>query len=258
MIRVENVHKTYKDSPNAKPINVLADVSFQIKKGEFVSILGSSGCGKTTLINIIAGFISCSSGKVYFDGNEVDSPGRDRVVVFQEHNLFPWKTVLDNVEFGLKAKGILKKQRRVIAEEFIHMVHLSGFEDSYPYQLSGGMRQRVALARVLAVEPECILMDEPMGSLDLRIRQNLQLEILNLWQKTGKTILMVTHDIEEAVFLSQRVFVMNSMPGTIKEEVIVDIPYPRDVSVKMNDSFYNIKRHLWNSIMESNQGNGDE
>jgi len=250
MIRLDQVSKYYQDPANSKVVYALEKISFRVNKGEFVSVLGPSGCGKTTLINIIAAFTPCSDGQVCFDGKYAQGPSRDRIVVFQEHNLFPWKTVTENVEFGLKAKATARRKRREIAQQFINLVHLNGFEDSYPYQLSGGMKQRVALARALAVEPECILMDEPLGSLDPQMRERLQAEIIALWQKTKKTVFMVTHDIEEAVFLSQRVIVMSKAPGRIKEIVSIDIPHPREPVVKMSDHFQSIKRSLWKIIME--------
>jgi NitT/TauT family transport system ATP-binding protein len=250
MIKLDKVSQHYENHIKEKTVQAVKDVSFQVKKGEFVCVLGPSGCGKTTLINIIAGFINCYSGEVFFEGQKPQRPWWDRVVVFQEHNLFPWKTVVENVEFGLKAKAISKKNRRETAKNFIDLVNLSGFEDHYPYQLSGGMKQRAALARALAVDPECILMDEPLGSLDAQIRERLQLEISALWLKTKKTVLMVTHDIEEAVFLSERVIVMSNAPGSIKEVVSIDIPHPRKPEVKMSAHFQDIKRSLWKTIME--------
>ncbi len=250
MIRLKEVSKNYGNPTNGRIIKALDRVSFEVKPGEFFCVLGPSGCGKTTLINIIAGFIKASAGEVYFDGNPVQGPWRDRIVVFQEYNLFDWKTVFFNVEFGLKAKGISRNIRKQISQKFIDLVHLRGFEDRYPFELSGGMKQRVALARALAVDPECILMDEPLGSLDSQIRERLQIEIMTLWEKTKKTILMVTHDIEEAIFLSDKVALMSKNPGRIKEIISVDIPRPRNVSIKTSAHFQDIKQKLWGKIME--------
>ncbi len=254
MIRLKEVSKKYNYSTNSNSndriIEALDKVSFEVKPSEFFSVLGPSGCGKTTLINIIAGFVKATSGEVYFDGRPVDGPWHDRIVVFQEHNLFDWKTVFFNIEFGLKAKAVPSDKRRDIVQRFIDLVHLSGFEDRYPFELSGGMKQRVALARALAVEPECILMDEPLGSLDSQMREKLQVEIMALWEKTGKTILMVTHDIEEAIFLSDRVAVMSGAPGRIREIISIDISRPRDPSVKASSHFQDIKQRLWQKIMK--------
>jgi ABC-type nitrate/sulfonate/bicarbonate transport system ATPase subunit len=249
MIRLTKVCKTYGDPSEGGARAALSAVSFEIKKGEFFSVLGPSGCGKTTLINIIAGFVKPEAGEVLFDGKPVRGPWRDRIVVFQEHNLFDWKTVLSNVAFGLKAKGMPAAERGRTAREFIELVHLSGFENVYPSSLSGGMKQRAALARAMAVDPGCILMDEPLGSLDSQMREKLQLEIMALWEKTKKTILMVTHDIEEAVFLSDRVALMSKAPGRIKQIVPIDIPRPRDASVKASAGFQALKHELSEKIM---------
>lgn len=250
MIKLKDVSKGYANSTNGRAIEALDKISFEVEPGEFFSVLGPSGCGKTTLINIIAGFIKPNAGEVYFDGKAAQGPWRDRIVVFQEHNLFDWKTVFFNVEFGLKAKGVSKDERSSISQRFIDLVNLKGFEDSYPFELSGGMKQRVALARALAVDPECILMDEPLGSLDSQMRERLQIEIMSLWEKTKKTILMVTHDIEEAIFLSDRVALMSKAPGKIRQIIPIDIPRPRDVSIKTTINFQNIKRKIWVKIME--------
>jgi len=249
MIRLKDVSKSYGNLNNGRIIEALDKISFEVKPGEFFSVLGPSGCGKTTLINIIAGFIKPTRGEVYFDGKSIKVPWRDRIVVFQEHNLFEWKTVFSNVEFGLKAKGIPKKQRREIAQRFIDLVHLKGFEDRYPFELSGGIKQRVALARALAVDPGCILMDEPLGSLDSQMREKLQIEIASLWERTKKTILMVTHDTEEAIFLSDRVALMSKAPGKIKQIISIDIPRPRNVSIKVSAHFQCIKQKLWEEII---------
>ncbi|OGR41433.1 MAG: hypothetical protein A2X35_10520 [Elusimicrobia bacterium GWA2_61_42] len=245
MIRVTAVSKQYAGGREA----ALQKASFEVRKGEFFCVLGPSGCGKTTLINIIAGFVKASSGQVLFDGKPVDGPCRDRIVVFQEHNLFDWMSVAANVEFGLKAKGVPAAERCRIAGEFIDLVHLKGFETAYPASLSGGMKQRVALARAMAVDPGCVLMDEPLGSLDSQMRERLQLEIMALWEKTKKTILMVTHDIEEAVFLSDRVALMSKAPGGISEIVNISLPRPRTAAVKATPEFQKLKRELSEKIM---------
>jgi len=250
MITLNNVSKQFRGSSNGKRVTALDAVSLHISEGEFVSVLGPSGCGKTTLLNIVAGFITASEGDVSFQGNVVEHPSHERIVVFQDHNLFPWKTVVENISFGLRAQGYSPQEQRTVAEQFVNLVYLNGFEDSYPCQLSGGMRQRVALARALAVDPNCILMDEPLGSLDAQIREKLQLEVMAIWQKTKKTILMVTHDIDEAIFLSERVLVMSKAPGTINEVISINFPYPRDPSIKMSHDFQNLKYRLWRSITQ--------
>jgi len=250
MIKIQKISKQYKDAVNNRIVPALETVSFEVAKGEFVSILGPSGCGKSTLINIIAGFIPPSEGCVYFNGEKAMIPSPDRIVVFQEHNLLPWKNVAQNIGMGLKAKRASRRDRRDCAQKYVDFMCLNGFEESYPYQLSGGMKQRVALARALAVEPQCILMDEPLGSLDLQIREKLQTEISTLWIKTKKTVLMVTHDIEEAVFLSQRVIVMSKLPGKVKEIIPVPIPFPRDPAIKMTRKFQEIKGALWETVMQ--------
>ena len=248
MICLEKVCKDY-DNPDRKgSIEALKDFNLSVRRGEFVSLLGPSGCGKTTLINIIAGFIKPTSGKVYFDGQKVSGVDRSRIVVFQEYNLFDWKTVKENIEFGLKTKGLPRSMRIEISRNLIRMVNLAGFEDLYPFELSGGMKQRVALARALAVNPQCILMDEPLGSLDSQMREKLQVEIMSLWHKTKKTILMVTHDIEEAIFLSDRVAVISKETNNIGKIIDIDIPRPRSIEVKDMPLFQEIKRTLREAI----------
>jgi NitT/TauT family transport system ATP-binding protein len=250
MIRINNISKSHTNLVKKSVTVAVRNVSFSITKGEFVSIIGPSGCGKSTLLNIIAGFIYPSSGNVEFNGEPVREPSSQRIVVFQDHNLFPWKTVIENIRFGLKGKKLSRLKQYAIAQHWIDLVHLNGFEQCYPYELSGGMRQRVALARALAVDPECILMDEPLGSLDAYMRENLQYEIMGLWSKTNKTIIMVTHDIDEALFLSERVIVMSMQPGVIKEIVSIDIPWPREFRVKTQKKFLELKNKLYKLIIE--------
>ena len=257
MILLDKINKIYSDASTARDFIALDDVSFSIKPGEFVSIVGPSGCGKTTVINHIAGFIEPSAGTILFDGQPVENVSPERIVVFQEHNLFEWKTVYGNIEFGLKAGKVPKETRKEIVSELIKKVHLQGFEDYYPYQLSGGMKQRTALARALAVDPGCILMDEPLGSLDPQIREKLQVEIAELWEQTSKTVLMVTHDVEEAIFMSSRVLIMSAAPSRIVREYNIDLAYPRGPEMKLSDDFLNIKRSIL-SEFSSLQGDPDE
>ncbi|NOU91232.1 ATP-binding cassette domain-containing protein [Paenibacillus sp. LMG 31460] len=225
MIRINNVDKSFSQRKGTT-YTALDQVSLTIKKGEFVSIVGPSGCGKSTLLNLIAGFEKVSSGTITVGGQKVTAPGADRIVVFQEHGLFPWLTVLDNVAFGLKQKGLSKKERYALAFEQIKAVHLSKFVDRYPHELSGGMKQRVAIARALVMDPDILLMDEPFAALDEQTRFILLKDLEEIWLKTGKTILFITHNIREAVILSDRVIVMATQPGRVKKEFAVQAARP--------------------------------
>lgn len=225
MITINNVNKSFSQR-KGNSYTALDQVSLTIKKGEFVSIVGPSGCGKSTLLNLIAGFEKVSSGTITVGGQKVTAPGADRIVVFQEHGLFPWLTVLDNVAFGLKQKGLSKKERYALAFEQIKAVHLSKFVDSYPHELSGGMKQRVAIARALVMDPDILLMDEPFAALDEQTRFILLKDLEEIWLKTGKTILFITHNIREAVILSDRVIVMATQPGRVKKEFAVQAARP--------------------------------
>lgn len=227
MIRVEGVGKTFAQRGRAG-YTALEDIDFEIGKGEFVSILGPSGCGKSTLLNLVAGLERADHGRVEANGKEVTAPGPDRIVVFQDHALYPWLTVLENVAFGLKQKGIKKKERRERAMEQIRAVHLGKFADRYPHELSGGMKQRVAIARALVMDPEILLMDEPFAALDEQTRLLLHKELEQIWLNTRKTILFITHNIREAVILSDRVLVMSTRPGKIKKEFRVQAARPRE------------------------------
>lgn len=224
---IRDLSKTYFDLYSGQHVAAVEDVSLEIRNGEFVSILGPSGCGKTTLLNIIAGFIAPTRGEILLNGRRIQGPGPDRGVVFQAFALFPWKTVLDNVGFGLKMRGMPKAERDRIAREYIALVGLSGFEDRYPHELSGGMQQRVGVARVLANNPELLLMDEPFASVDAQTRMTLQEELTRIWEDRRPTILFITHDVEEAVFLANRVIVLSARPGRIRETIAVPLPRPR-------------------------------
>lgn len=226
-------------------VTALRDVTVEIDDGEIVAILGPSGCGKTTLLNVVAGFVRPTTGSVRIDQEEVTGPGPDRGVVFQESALFRWLTVEENVEFGLKMRGVAREHRREIAARFIKLVGLTEFGDRYPYQLSGGMKQRVAIARVFANESEILLMDEPFASLDAQTRDIMQEELLALWQASKRTILFVTHSAEEALFLSSRVLIMSSRPATIKKIVQVELPENRfDYHVRTSRPFTALKEHV--------------
>lgn len=226
-IKIENLRKVFEVRGGGNVV-ALNDVSFSVREGEFVCIVGPSGCGKTTLLKIIAGLERPTSGVVTLDGKPVSGPGRDRCMVFQEYALFPWRTVLKNITFGLENLGIPKEERLKIAKRYIELVGLRGFEDRYPHELSGGMKQRVGIARALAIEPEVLLMDEPFGSLDAQTRNMLQKELLEIWEKTQKTILFVTHSVDEAVFLADKIVVLSARPAVVKEILEVDLSRMRD------------------------------
>jgi NitT/TauT family transport system ATP-binding protein len=230
---------------NGEHVLAVKDVSFSIEKGEFVAILGPSGSGKTTILNMIAGFVKPSGGEVLLHGKAIQNPGPDRGVVFQSFALFPWKTVMGNITFGPKMRGISRQERERLAQEYINLVGLTGFEERYPHELSGGMRQRVGVARVLANQPEVMLMDEPFASVDAQTRMKLQEDLTRIWEQRRPTIFFVTHDVDEAVFLSDRVIVLSSRPSVVKEIVDVNIPRPRQwKNLVGNETFYNITRHI--------------
>lgn len=225
-LRIQHVSKSFQSKNGS--VNVLEDINLEIKQGEFVCLVGPSGCGKTTLMNIVAGLEKADSGEIWANGCMVSGAGTDRVVIFQEAALFPWLNVIRNVEFGLKLKGISSRERRNIALEYLKMVHLTKFQNAHIHELSGGMKQRVAIARALAMNPDMLLMDEPFSALDAQTRWILHFELQNIWMKTKKTILFVTHNIREAVCLADRIFILSTSPGRIKKEFFVDLPRPRD------------------------------
>lgn len=224
-IRISNVCKDY--ISNGRSLRAIDDISLDIKDSQFICIVGPSGCGKSTLLRMIAGLEPISKGEIFVGGRKVTSPSPSIGFVFQEYTLFPWRTVQKNVEFGLELKGHTPEEREKIALKYIDMVGLSKFKDSYPHQLSGGMKQRTAIARTLAVGPDILLMDEPFGALDAQTRNILQEQLLNIWEKEHIKVLFVTHNVDEAVFLADKVIVMTSRPGRIKEIVDLDIPRPR-------------------------------
>jgi NitT/TauT family transport system ATP-binding protein len=226
------------------------NLSLEVADREFVSIVGPSGCGKSTLLRVVAGLIEPSLGKVLVNGRRIDGPGADRGMVFQSYTLFPWLTVQGNVEFGSRLKAMDAQQRARVAREYIEMVGLAGFEHHYPKELSGGMMQRVAIARALANDPDVLLMDEPFGALDAQTRIIMQELLVGLWQRTPKTIIFVTHDIDEAIFLSQRVYIMTARPGRIKQTLDVNLPHPRSLDVITSPAFTDMKRAVLDSIKE--------
>ncbi len=246
-LSVENIHKTFFKPVKNDVIGVpaLNGVSLSVEQGDFVSVIGPSGCGKSTLLRIIDGLIKPDQGRVLVDRRPVDGPGPDRAVVFQYFGLYPWRSVLRNVEFGLELKGIPHQQRREIALSKIAQVGLRGFENHFPHELSGGMRQRVGFARALSLDPEIILMDEPFSSVDEQTRELLQEQLLELWRETRKTVLFVTHSIDEAVYIANRVVVMAARPGRIVEDVKIDLPRPRTSSVRGLPRFGEIRSHAW-------------
>lgn len=245
-IALRNVSKTFGSKDLNSEVVALDNVTFGIKEGEFFSIIGPSGCGKTTLLHIIGGFTSPSVGGATFRGLPITRAGPDRIVIFQEYGLFPWMTVSQNIEFGLKAKGLAKQERKQLVKKFVEKVNLHGFEDRYPFQISGGMKQRVGIARALAPNPEVVLMDEPFGALDSLTRDVMQEEILRIWGETDrKTFVLITHSIDEAIFLSDHVLAMTSRPGRVKEIVSIDLPRPRDPRIRTSDpGFFEYKQHL--------------
>lgn len=248
-VLVEQVTKTF-DSNKGDKTTALAEVNLTIKENEFITILGPSGCGKSTLLRIVGGLEEQTTGRVLLDGGEVSGPSEERGFVFQSYSLFPWLTVKENIEFGLKNKKVPLKEREEISKEYIDLIGLHGFSDHYPKQLSGGMQQRVAIARALANDPQILLLDEPFGALDNQTRSLMQESLLNIWEKTHKTILFVTHDVEEAIFLASRVLVMTSRPGKIKADIPIDLEYPRSYQLKSDPRFLEYKSQIYEMIRE--------
>jgi NitT/TauT family transport system ATP-binding protein len=248
MIRVDQLTKRY-----AERI-VLQDVSFDVAAGEIVSVVGPSGCGKTTLLRSIAGLAPPSSGSVSVAGQEVTGPPAGVAVVFQHFGLFPWKTVFGNVAYGLLVSGMRRRDAEPRVRQLIRLVGLEGFEKSYPYQLSGGMQQRAGLARALAIEPRVLVMDEPFASLDAQTREVMQEELLRIWAQAKKTVLFITHQIDEAIYLSDRVVVFSGRPGKVKETIAVDMERPRPLGVKRQPRFHAIEDRIWGLIEEDVKG----
>jgi len=226
----------------------LDDFDLDIEKHRFVSIIGPSGCGKTTFLRVLAGLTACSSGDVLIDGKAVTGPGPDRAVVFQEHVLLPWRSALRNVSFGLEMKGIPPGESRKKAIDLMRLVGLDGFENYRPHELSGGMRQRVGLARALVVDPEILLMDEPFGSLDAQTRESMQDELLRIWELQRKTVVFSTHSIEEAAYVSDQVVIMSPRPGRVEETVDVDLPRPRKYSDRVSSELMDLRLHIWTKM----------
>jgi NitT/TauT family transport system ATP-binding protein len=242
-VTIEGVHKVY--GSGDETVTALRDVSLDVKEHEFVCLLGPSGCGKTTLLNLLAGFEHPSAGAINAFGRPITGPGPDRTMVFQEYALFPWLTVNGNIEYGLKRRGIRREERKKIVEHYVNLIDLKGFEDKYPRQLSGGMRQRVGLARALAVNPAVLLMDEPFAALDSFTRERMQDELVRVWHREKKAVVFVTHSIDEAIKLADRIVVMSSRPGQISDVVNLNSPRPRDVDSPDNiEIVHRVRRTL--------------
>jgi NitT/TauT family transport system ATP-binding protein len=247
-IVVEGVNHLYRP-PGGRPVLALEDVSFAVRSREFLALLGPSGCGKSTLLYLIGGFLSTETGRILLDGAPIAGPGPDRGIVFQHFALFPWKTVRANVRYGLEKMPLPREERDRRAQSFINLVGLTGFEDSYPSQLSGGMKQRTAIARTLAIDPKILLMDEPFGALDAQTRHFMQSELLAIWRNSPKTVIFVTHDVQEAVYLADRVAVMTTRPGRIK--TVVDIAIDKsDPGIRKSKAFVDTVDQIWGLVRD--------
>jgi NitT/TauT family transport system ATP-binding protein len=245
-IIIDKVNHTYRP-PRGRPVPALADVSLEVRPREFLALLGPSGCGKSTLLYLVGGFLPTEAGRILVEGKPVASPGPDRGIVFQHFALFPWKTVRGNILYGLERQRLPRSERERRAQAFIDLVGLKGFEDSYPSQLSGGMKQRTAIARTLAFDPSILLMDEPFGALDAQTRSLMQTELLGIWQRTPKTVVFVTHDVQEAVYLADRVAVMSARPGRVK--AIVDTKFgDRSPDIFRSKEFVEKVDELWDLV----------
>src|SRR5215467_5810180 len=262
-ITVKNVSRTFCAS-DGKPVNALESINFEIEDafsssgrdiGEFRVLLGPSGCGKSTLLRLIAGLDRADSGEVLVNERPVSGPGKDRGMVFQKYTSFPWLTVAGNIAYGLKINGVSTEQSKETVAQLIQAVGLSGFENAYPETLSGGMQQRVAIARTLALRPSVILMDEPFGALDAQTRSEMQQLLLKVWDETASTILFLTHDVEEAIYLADRMFIMSAHPGTIIEDVQVPFDRPRDLSLKQRNEFHELQNYVLGCLRRA-PGNG--
>jgi NitT/TauT family transport system ATP-binding protein len=251
-LSVEGVCKSYRSSQAGpgRVLNVLRNVEFEVRPREIVAIVGESGCGKTTLLRIIQGLVGADRGTVSVNGRPVRGPGADRATVFQQANLLPWRTARKNVEFGLEVQGHDKAARASRARELLELVGLAGFENHYPHQLSGGMQQRIGVARALATDPDVLLMDEPFSALDAQTREVLQAELLAVLERTGKTIVFVTHDLDEAIFLSDRVVVMAARPGRVQAVIQVPFERPRPSLPELRAlaTFQELRQHIWSMI----------
>jgi NitT/TauT family transport system ATP-binding protein len=245
-LQASGVKKSF--AKDGKSLAILDVERFAANEGEFITIIGPSGCGKSTLLHIMGGFIPAEAGRIEVYGKEVRGPGPDRGMMFQEFALFPWKTVAGNIAWGLEVQGLPKAKIEETVGRYLDMIGLRDFRNHYPAELSGGMKQRAALARVLAFDPKVLLMDEPFGALDAQTRETMQEELTRLWERTGKTIVFVTHDIEEAVYLGDRVVVMSARPGRIRQEITIDLPRPRGLEIKKSIKCHEYRNQIWDLI----------
>lgn len=253
MITIENVNHRYVSAGRGETV-ALQDVDLHVKENEFLTVIGPSGCGKTTLMRAVGGLVVPTSGVVAIDGQRVVGPHQEAAIVFQNFALLPWETVLKNVAFGLELRGVRKAERLNRAQEYIQKVGLVGFENKYPRELSGGMQQRVGLARALAVESPILLMDEPFGALDQQTRRYMQEELLNIWQSDQRTVIFVTHDMEEAVLLGDRIVLMSARPGKIEEVIDVNLPRPRNAeSAEASPEMIGLKEYLWTRLKDMHE-----
>jgi len=248
-IQGRNVNLTFRP-PNRNPVRALNNFDIDVEEGEFLSIVGPSGCGKSTFLNAVLGLLHVDSGDLTLSGRTISGPGTDRAMVFQEFGLLPWRTVLHNVELGLELKGVAAQARRDTCNTLIKMVGLAGFESHYPHELSGGMKQRVGLARALATNPDVLLMDEPFAALDAQTRDIMQAELLRIWHEARKTVLFVTHQIDEAIYLSDRVMVMTKRPGRAKKLFKIPLARPRDYEMRVTPEFNDLKLQIWNELKD--------
>ena len=249
-LEARDIGLAYHQARTGATLVALDSVNLQIAEGEFVSVVGPSGCGKTTFLSVVDGLIPATRGEILVDGVAVHAPGPDRAVVFQDASLLPWRTVLKNVLYGLECIGAPAAEARERALHFIGMVGLNGFEHHYPHELSGGMQQRVNLARALVMDPKILLMDEPFAALDAQTREFMQEELLGIWRKTGKTVLFITHQIDEAIFLSDRVVVFSSRPGRVKATIPIEIERPRSLRLKREPRFHALADQIWSLIQD--------
>ncbi|MBB3769520.1 NitT/TauT family transport system ATP-binding protein [Angulomicrobium tetraedrale] len=258
-IALRDVRKTFQLKPGqsvtldgrlSDRIPVLSGVDLDIRQGEFVTIVGPSGSGKSVLLDIIAGLTQATNGFAAIDGHKVSRPHRETAYVFQQYALFPWRTALQNIEYPLEVRGVGRAARRERAQHFLNLFGLKGFEDRYPSQLSGGMQQRVAIARALATDPQVLLMDEPFAALDAQTRDILQSELLRIWEQIRTTVVFVTHSIDEAIFLADRIVVMTARPAQVKETIAVDLPRPRDIEIRNSAAFNAYRARVWDALRE--------
>lgn len=256
-LEARSVEVEYFNTRTGKRLTALKDVSLEVEQGEFISVVGTSGCGKTTFLNAVDGLLPLKKGRIILDGKEIRRPGPDRAVVFQQPSLLPWRTVYDNIMYGLELQGKRRDPKsQQIVTDLVKLVGLSGFEKSFPGELSGGMQQRCNLARALAVDPEILLLDEPFAALDAQTREFMQAELLRIWESTHKTALFITHQIDEAVYLSDRVIVFTSRPGTVRRVVKVDLPRPRSLHIKRERKFLDHLDEIWSLIEDEGRKSG--